>query len=74
MLALQLHRFLQCLIVIVRRDDVHGNGELVRADYEGPVWIRLRFPGSVELSRYSYTPRQWTGNGSLNVLLRGMCS
>ena len=74
MLALQRHRFLQCLIVIVRRNDVHGDGESVRPDLEGPVRIRLRFPGSVELTKYSYTPSQWAGNGSLNVLLRWMCS
>jgi hypothetical protein len=46
-LTLELYRFFQRLVVITRDDGVYCNREPVRTNYKGPVWIRLRFVGSV---------------------------
>jgi hypothetical protein len=50
MLALQLHRLFQCHIVVVRRNDVHGDGESVRPDL-----ARSRRPGTDQ------APVSWVG-------------
>jgi hypothetical protein len=69
--ALELHRFSQRFGIVIRHDGLHGDRTLVRTDYEGPVWIRLAFPGCAERSLYSAKP---TGRGRQRSLKRSVAA